>query len=125
MSSNGKTLRTKETERRYVEHKKRNHSSGGCTLCGQKAIKGFKYWKLVENDFPYDLIADPHHMLVIKRHTREEGITQDEWDEYERLKSGSGYINQNYTFIFESTRKTMTLPDHFHLQLIVVKDNLE
>ena len=113
------TLRTKKTEKKYKEFKKTNSFTEGCVLCRMKPIKSFEYWKIVNNDFPYDKIADPHHMILPKRHTKERGITKEEWREFKELKEG--YLNNNYTFIFESTHKTMTVPGHFHLQLIVIK----
>lgn len=113
------TLRTEKTEKKYREFKKTNRFTEGCILCQAKPIKSFKYWKIINNDFPYDKIADPHHMILPKRHVKEDDITKEEWNEFKELKGG--YVNDNYVFIFESMLRTMTVPDHFHLHLIVVK----
>lgn len=58
-------------------------------------------------------------MILPKRHVKEDDITKEEWKELKELKEG--YVNDNYNYIFESTQRTMTVPDHFHLQLMATK----
>jgi len=115
------TLRTEETQRIYDEYKKVGGLNGACVLCEIEPIKEFKYWKIAKNRFPYDKIADPHDMIIIKRHVSVNEITGEEWMEYNSLKQSGEYIDKNYDFVFESTVKVMTVPAHFHLHLIVVK----
>ena len=115
------TLRTLETQEKYEEYKKVGGLDSECVLCEIPAIEEFKYWKIAMNRFPYDKVADPHHMMIIKRHVPANEITGEEWMEYNALKQSGEYIDKNYDFIFESTVKMMTVPQHLHLHLIVVK----
>lgn len=36
-------------------------------LSEEPVLKSWKYWKLIENRFPYDMIFKKHHMLIPKR----------------------------------------------------------
>lgn len=56
-------------------------------------------------------------MVVPKRHVIEIGLSSDELHELQQLKMS--YINQTYEFIIEPTAKLKTIPEHFHLHLVV------
>lgn len=114
-----RSLRTKETQKKYDDYKKSGGISGECNLCKSEPIKSFGRWRIIDNDFPYDRIADTHHMIISNRHITEDDITDEEWEEFKKLKKG--YIDDNYNFIFENTIKTKTIPNHLHFQLMVVK----
>jgi diadenosine tetraphosphate (Ap4A) HIT family hydrolase len=112
-------LRTPEEDARYREYRE----EGGlkvCRLCqDEDVIKTFKYWKIMKNNFPYDRIAQTHHMIVPLRHVPEEDITPEEWREYHEIKNT---MIQDYEFIIEATKSKKSIPGHFHLHLIIVKD---
>lgn len=117
-------FRTKSSDRKYrkliAAGLLTNH---GCQLCrkvGKEAIKNYKYWSVVKNDFPWDRIAKVHHMIIPKRHVTEDKLTKAELKEYFQIKKN--YLLKTYENISESTHKTRTIPSHFHLQLIVIKD---
>lgn len=114
------TFRTPETEEKYAEYIKTRGPSAGCVLCGRPAIQTFTHWKIVENRFPYDKIAKVHHMLVAKEHLAQENVPQEAWWEFDKLKKG--FINENYALILEQTPKESSIPGHFHVHLIVIKD---
>lgn len=114
------TLRTKETQDKYDALRASGGLEGACHLCTAPAIKTFKFWKVINNEFPYDVIAKTHHMIVPLRHTAEAGITQEEWYEWGSLKHGE--IDRDYDSLIEETDNAKSIPDHFHIHLIVIKD---
>jgi len=113
------TLRTLEGKNKYKKYRENHVIDGSCEICSKEAIVDFKNWKIVNNDFPYDLVADVHHMLVTKRHADEHGLNTEEKNEMEEIKFG--YVNENYDYIIEATVKNKSIPAHFHLHLIVAK----
>ena len=115
-----RTLRTREGEERYRSIMAGRPKDGSCPLCKMDLIKDFKYWKIVGNDFPYERFAEVHHMIVPKRHVGEAELTEEEWQELRQIKDDD--IHKNYGYILEATHNTRSIPDHFHLHLIVLHD---
>lgn len=62
-------LRTRQTWERYQNTPK--HKEGYCFMC-QLAdvviIKQFEHWYIIENQYPYDTVAEIHHLLVPRDH---------------------------------------------------------
>ena len=114
------TLRTKETEERYKKLKNEDSFLVGCSLCKAPSIIEFNHWRIIDNAFPYDYIADLHHMVVTKRHMAEDQLSQEEKGELESLRLG--YINEKYEFLMEATKKKKSIPGHAHVHLIVAKE---
>jgi len=115
------TLRTTGTQYRYEESMREARKRGykRCYLCSAKIIKEFAGWKIVENEYPYDRMADTHHMVTLKRHTAEAALTPHEKMEYERdIKP---YLHRNYDMIFENTVRAKSIPGHHHLHMITLK----
>jgi diadenosine tetraphosphate (Ap4A) HIT family hydrolase len=113
------SLRTKEMYDRYKKFVV-EHPTNTCVLYAKEAITDFHFWKIVTNDFPYDFIADTHHILVSKQHVKESEITQEEWTEYYSIKSE--YLQQNYEFFIETQQVKQGIPEHFHIHLITSKN---
>ncbi len=111
------SLRTPESKEKYREYRKNEESKDVCLLCEKPALEIFKHWKIIENSFPYDLIAKIHHMIVPLRHVMEDDLNKAELDELRVIKEST--INKKYDYIIESTTKTIS--DHFHLHLIISK----
>ncbi len=109
-------LRTLQMAQRYKDHRANNKDTTECVLCSAAPLEVFVYWKVVNNDFPYDRIAQTHHMILPLRHVKEEGLTQEERDELFAIKCDQ---LQEYDYIQEGTQKTLSIPEHFHLHLIV------
>lgn len=115
-------LRKAETQAKYEERKKSHSFINECALCKKaEPIKKFEHWLLVHNAFPYDLIAETHHMLIPKRHITYKELTEEEKEELELLKAT--HLEENYETIAENTNRRKTIPQHFHLHLIVFKSN--
>jgi len=114
-------LRTKEGYERYEAYKKKGGLEGGCALCEVDSVKDFEYWRIIENEFPYDRIAESHDMLVPKRHIKEPEFNEDEKKELLEIKSGE-YVSKNYHFIIEATKGIQSIPAHFHLHLTKIKE---
>jgi diadenosine tetraphosphate (Ap4A) HIT family hydrolase len=118
-------LRTRKTADKYKKHIANGFLANGCNLCKNnkdELIKEFKHWRIVDNIFPWDRITKIHHMIIPKRHIKGIDLTKTEISELESIKSK--YINKKYQIIAEPVRKYKSIPEHFHLHLIVIKDNI-
>jgi diadenosine tetraphosphate (Ap4A) HIT family hydrolase len=113
-------FRTKETYELYEEHKRDGHLLRECPLCSIEAIKEFTHWKIVDNKFPYDRICVVHHMLIPNRHVTELELTQEERGELLEIKHS--YINETYTYMFETMELHKSIPAHLHFHLIIPKE---
>lgn len=114
----GVNLRTTESHARYRAYIDAGGLQNSCALCTKSAKQTFSHWKIIPNDFPYDLIAEAHDMIVPIRHVTEQEITPEEWREYQEIKTG---VLQDYDYLIEATSKTKSIPAHFHIHLIVGK----
>ncbi len=115
------SLRTPKGKKAYQEYMAATPVTDACALCKKSAIRAFKLWKITENLFPYDLIAKTHHMLMPIRHTEEAGLTADEIMELSGIKNL--LINEDYDWIIEATPKNKSIPNHFHVHLVVGKSS--
>jgi len=113
------TLRTPETEQKYQDEIAAGLFNNGCVLCKSDTLQQFTHWRIIANDFPYDKIAKRHDMVIPTRHTPD--IGEEERLELEEIKKM--YINEHYNYIFESVNKQKSVPAHYHLQLILLKEN--
>ncbi len=113
------SLRTPELSQRYVDYRKSLPADEPCKMCALPATKEFVHWKIVKNDFPYDVIAEAHDMIMPLRHTIENGLMKEEWQEWLEIKEK--YVGDNYEYVIEPVPKHKSYPDHFHLHLITAK----
>lgn len=100
-----------------MEHKKQTNT---CYLCAARPKCEFEKWKVVKNEYPYDRIAETNDILTLKRHTDEYKITRVEQKEFGKIKTY--YINSRYDMVLENTKKKKSIPDHYHLHLIVMRE---
>ncbi|MDP9249073.1 MAG: hypothetical protein M3M85_00990 [bacterium] len=117
-----KGVRTKKMYDEYQRYKKTHFKDGTCRLCDKTksdTLEDFRYWRIVENLFPWDRIIKVHHMIISKRHATADKLAPKERQELEKLKSG--YINKNYGVMAEATHRKKSIPGHFHLHLLVLK----
>jgi hypothetical protein len=114
-------LRTQKNDKKYKKYfKYLKDKKKGCPLCERKTLKSFKYWKIMKNDFPYDKIAKKHQMIVPRRHVVENKLNLKELAELKKIKNN--FIHKaRYDYIIEATNINKSLPNHFHLHLILLK----
>lgn len=115
-------LRKPETQEKYDMHKAVGALERGCVLCNEFALQTFQFWRIVKNDFPYDVIANIHHMLIPIRHVVESELTDEERKEFNEIKNS--YLAMHYDGIYENMPKGKTIPTHMHLHLFVFKISL-
>ena len=113
-----KSLRKLETELAYRKYQK-TPKFPTCYICSATAIKTYGKWKKIENEFPYNEIATENHMIVPLRHTTEDNLTEEELREFTKIKED---INDKYDMILENTHKQKSIPGHFHLHLLKIKE---
>ena len=116
------TLRKKETQDSYDEHKAQGHLENNCPLCTSESIETYTYWRVIDNRFPYDKISDLHHMIIPRRHIIESELTPEEQIELMELKNS--VLNEKYMYIFEALPGKKSIPGHFHYHLLVVKEEI-
>ena len=107
---------------RYQRYKKSHFKLGWCSLCDKErsaTLKTYRYWKIVNNLFPWDRIAKIQHMLLPKRHVPYQKLNKKEKQELEKLKGG--YVEHHYDIMAEATHRKKSIPEHYHLHLIVLK----
>ena len=119
--SNMNYFRSNASYQAYAKYKENNPSfKDTCPLCSKPSLKEFTYWKIVVNDFPYDAIAAIHHMVIPKIHIKEEGLTFEMYQELVQLKNT--YLNDHYNHIIEPLPENKSIPEHFHLHVVQVKE---
>ncbi|MEI6281055.1 MAG: hypothetical protein WCP17_03605 [bacterium] len=113
-------LRTKESQQKYLNLISNGYLTNECKLCTAPSVKDFEHWRIINNKYPYDLIAKTNHMVIPKRHTVEKELTESEKKELESIKHE--YIDKEYDMLIEVVNRAKSIPSHFHTHLIVEKD---
>lgn len=114
------SLRTPETEAQYA-HYREHKQPEECYLCTGTALREFQLWRILPNNFPYDRIVKTHHLIVLKRHADENGLTVPEYNELYDIKS---MLKDNYDMLFENTLKRKSIREHHHIHAIEIADIL-
>ena len=114
------SLRTREMSAKYKAYREAGGLDSGCVLCAESSLQEFTHWRIIPNNFPYDLVAKTHHMIVPKEHLAQGEISTEAWLELDEIKKGP--INDSYDFILEATLHQRSIPSHFHLHLVVIKE---
>lgn len=122
MSAVPMSLRTARTELRYQDAK-----ADGATrpLELVDAIKIFDHWRIIENDYPYDVGYSRCHMLVVKRAGvgAWNELNTYELSELDRIKHE--YLYNEYDQIIENCPSRRSVPHLFHLHLVNFYENRE
>lgn len=111
-------FRSSEVSEKYRAYRGTGALENSCPLCKETAVVGYKSWKIIPNDFPYDLIADVHDMIVPLRHVDESGLSDEEKAELLEIKNSA---LSEYDIVVEATKRNKSIPAHFHLHLIKIK----
>jgi hypothetical protein len=114
-------FRSNEVSEKYRAHRDTGALEKSCPLCDTTAVIGYRSWKIIPNEFPYDLIAVVHDMIVPLRHVDEAGLTDEERAELIEIKNST---LGTYDIVVEATRHNKSIPAHFHLHLIKAKSGL-
>lgn len=113
-------FRTPEREAEYRAYRAAGNLDKGCVLCARESLREFGYWRVIQNKFPYDRVAKIHHMAIPKRHVTEAGLSSEEIEDLKSIKQE--HFQQDYDFIVEAMSRTKSIPGHFHIHLIIAKD---
>ncbi len=120
------TLRTPEAEHFYQEQKGLQDPNW-CFLCARDLLRQeFRHWFICENRYPYTEITKRHDLLAPKRHIKSiEELTKEEFEE---LKSILFQINcrqlGKYDQVQYNVPEKQSCKFHFHLQLLVLRDDI-
>ncbi len=117
------SLRTPQIEESYIAYRASHDFHEHCPLCEKPALETFVYWKIVPNDFPYDKLAKKHNMIVPLRHVVEADFTPEEVEELRKIKHQI-MLSPEYDFVMEITEPHKTIPPHFHLHILQLRDDL-
>lgn len=87
-----------------------------------KATTTFSHWVIIPNDFPYDLVAQKHDLLVPKRKiTSFMEMTDEELRELRNIKE---HLDPHYNCLIENFYEEKSIRDHLHLHLIQWREDL-
>lgn len=105
------TLRKPESEEKYQEEKKNITS---CPFCEKKHIHQWEHWKLMPNQYPYDLVAEKHDLLVLNSHNSVP--SEEEKKQLDSIKKMK-FMN-DYHCIIENLPQRQSISGHFHVHLM-------
>lgn len=84
-------------------------------------VKKWKLWILVQNEFPYDKIADNHCLLVpLRQFAEDEDMYGTERSELFRIKEEFKQT-KDFDAVFENVKHNRTVPDVYHLHALKFK----
>ena len=117
-------VRTPETMEKYIKFNddlKTGKVKPKLVNLEDRAVKKFRHWIILENDFPYDAIASVSHMIFTKRKVVFDWdfLSQEEKDELNHLKKT--YLKDHYDVLYENLPSGQSITGHFHLHLLVLK----
>jgi hypothetical protein len=112
-------LRTPETLKVYrARRQKLGDSLAKVDLTKLPFIRAWKYWVLVENEFPYDKIAKKHDLLVATRHfVHDAELDILEREELFAIKAEFAE-SKEYDSLLENLSHNRTVPWQYHLHCI-------
>jgi len=116
-----RTLRTEASQQRYDAAMAMRPEGSPCPLCVAEPLREFEHWKIIPNDYPYDRVADVHHMLVSLRHVPEGELSAEEMRELREIKL-EAHLSDDYDCIIEAAEGRQSIPAHFHLHLVKITD---
>lgn len=122
MSDLPMSLRTAKGEQAYQDAKVAGKTT---PLELVDSIKIFEHWRIINNDFPYDVGYKRCHLLVIKRAecASWHDLHDDEIAELNKLKRE--YLYDEYDQIIENCPSRRSVPHLFHMHLVNFYDKRE
>ena len=107
------TFRSYKTQKEYDRFKK---SPQDTSFDLSRSIANYEHWAIIPNDFPYDIIARRHDLLIPKRKIISFWEMTDE--ELLELRTIKEHLDDRYTSIIENFTNMRSIRDHLHLHLI-------
>ena len=105
-------LRTKATETAYLTFKKDPNF-----MQTEPSIQDFTYWRIINNNFPYDNVWKTHHMLVPK--TKKTKWSDLSLEEISELATFIDYaLPTMYDSIMYNLPHNQSVPEWFHIHLL-------
>lgn len=111
------TLRTPQDEQYYLDQIKKGLT---IPLSQEPAIFTFKFWRLIENKYPYTLTFKTHHMLLPNREFATlKQATKEELDDYDHILDA---LSADYDCMIVNFPSKQSVKNHYHIHLLVYKD---
>lgn len=112
-------FRTEGMKRKKREYDRSNTGPDHYADWKSRCIKEYRDWLIIENRFPYDLVANVHHLLIPKRKFSDyEEMSDGEEEELFQIKKE---VAANYDSVIENFHGNRSVHDHFHFHLIKFK----
>lgn len=108
------SLRRRKSEQRYQLAKITNAT---VPLQYERSIREFKYWRLIDNRFPYDAAYSTSHMLVPKRLVPVYGKLRI-WERRELRRLLDTELT-HYNQVIENMSNTRSVMVLYHLHLLI------
>lgn len=110
------SLRTTRDELYYAKAKTKGKTK---PLVEEDRLKEWKYWALIENEFPYSAAFKTHHMLIPKRVVAEKDLSDAEQTE---MRDVLEELATDYDCVLVNFTRQQSIRHHFHLHLLEYKD---
>lgn len=115
---NQNTLRTKKTQKAYMEYLK-NQDKTQCFICHRELLeKEYQHWVLLKNKFGYDAVYSVSRLLCPKRHVQE--MYELNMKEIEEMWQILESDDLNYNQIMINRRADRSLVSHFHWHVLTI-----
>ena len=106
------SLRTSKEELRYVRAKKAGKA--GRPFLEETRLREWKYWAIINNEFPYSSAFKLHHMLIPTRVVKQNDLSEEEKAELQvitnmLMKEGK------YDCMLTNFPRTQSIKTHFHI----------
>ena len=117
-------LRTKETSEKYISHLKTlDERVKDMASLNLPIVKEYKYWTIVVDTFPYDKVADTHHLLIPKRVVR----SRKDLNEEERIEL-QYLFEEELPKIYDCSLEKLSdrrrcVKGHLHIHLLNLKSS--
>lgn len=110
------SLRKRKDELAYARAKQKKSRR---PLLSEPRMREWKYWALIDNDFPYTAAFKKHHMLIPKREVTEKDLNKQERDE---LKLIIDEVSTDYDCQLINFTSKQSVRNHYHIHLLTYKD---
>ena len=115
MSKRVPALRSEEMHNRYRDFIGNKEPDSSFFFTGS-AVKEYMHWRLIDNDFPYDVLASRHCILTPRRKFQEDWeMVESERAELFEIKKELG---NDFDTIMENFGHQRTFSMHYHLHFI-------